>query len=79
MLQKLPDRSPEQLELHPTSERRCSNSAHRAGSTSAPAKLAETIARQIELLLLEPGYFLMERGMLRGIRKRAEDAGPPVS
>jgi hypothetical protein len=41
------------------------------GRTSAPANLAEKIARQIELLLLEPGYFVMERGMVRGIRKRA--------
>jgi hypothetical protein len=40
--------------------------------TSAPASLAERVARQVELLLLEPGYFVMERGMLRGIRKRAE-------
>jgi hypothetical protein len=40
--------------------------------TSAPASVAERVARQIELLLLEPGYFFMERGMLRGIRKRAE-------
>jgi hypothetical protein len=26
-------------------------------------------------LLLEPGYFVMERGMLRGIRRRAEACG----
>jgi hypothetical protein len=28
------------------------------------------------LLLLEPGYFVMERGMLRGLKARAEGAGP---
>lgn len=39
--------------------------------SSASARLAERVARQVELLLLEPGYFVMERGMLRGIRKRA--------
>ena len=39
--------------------------------TSTPQSLAKRIARQTELLLLEPGYFVMERGMLRGIRKRA--------
>lgn len=42
------------------------------GRRSAPASLAEAIARQIELVLLEPGYFIMERGMLRGIKHRAE-------
>jgi hypothetical protein len=42
------------------------------GGRSAPVSLAEGIARQIELLLLEPGYFIMERGMLRGIKARAE-------
>lgn len=42
------------------------------GRRSAAASPAEGIARQIELLLLEPGYFLMERGMLRGIKARAE-------
>jgi len=36
-----------------------------------PQKLAKRIARQAELLFLEPGYFVMERGMLRGLRRRA--------
>jgi hypothetical protein len=44
------------------------------GRSSTPLRLAEKIARQVELLVLEPGYFVMERGMLRGIRKRAEHA-----
>jgi hypothetical protein len=39
---------------------------------SAPAGPAERVARRTELLLLEPGYFVMERGMLRGLRRRAE-------
>ena len=47
--------------------------------TSAPPRLAQRIARQVELLLLEPGYFVMERGMLRGIKNRAEGARQPVS
>jgi hypothetical protein len=47
------------------------------GRTSASATPAGRIARQIELLLLEPGYFFMEHGMLRGIRKRAE-GGPKL-
>lgn len=42
------------------------------GRTSPPAGAAARIARHAELLLLEPGYFVMERGMLRGIRRRAE-------
>ena len=42
------------------------------GRTSAPPTLAARLARQVELLLLEPRYFLMERGMLRGIKRRAE-------
>jgi hypothetical protein len=46
------------------------------GRTSRPAGLAERIARQLELLLLEPGYFVMERGMLRGLRARAEGGRP---
>lgn len=41
------------------------------GRSSAPAGLAGRIGRLAELLLLEPGYFVMERGMLRGIRRRA--------
>jgi hypothetical protein len=39
---------------------------------SAPADPAGRLALRLELLLLEPGYFVMERGVLRGIRKRAE-------
>jgi hypothetical protein len=39
---------------------------------SAPARASARAARALELLLLEPGYFLMERGMLRGIKHRAE-------
>ena len=42
------------------------------GRTSRPATVGARLARQAELLLLEPGYFVMERGMLRGIRRRAE-------
>jgi hypothetical protein len=42
------------------------------GRTSAPSGMAAKVARQVELLLLEPGYFVMERGMLRGIKRRAE-------
>jgi hypothetical protein len=42
------------------------------GRTSPPAGWAARLARQVELLLLEPGYFVMERGMLRGIKRRAE-------
>lgn len=42
------------------------------GRRSAPVSVAERIALQIELVLLEPGYFIMERGMLRGIKTRAE-------
>jgi hypothetical protein len=45
--------------------------------TSTPRSPATRIARQIELLVLEPGYFVMERGMLRGIRTRAEVASQP--
>jgi uncharacterized membrane protein len=39
---------------------------------SAPAQASARAARTLELLLLEPGYFFMERGMLRGIKHRAE-------
>ena len=42
------------------------------GRTSPAAGLGARLARQLELLLLEPGYFVMERGMLRGISRRAE-------
>lgn len=42
------------------------------GRTSTPTGLASWLARRVELLLLEPGYFVMERGMLRGIKRRAE-------
>lgn len=44
--------------------------------SSPPPSAAATVARAIELLLLEPGYFVMERGMLRGIKARAERASP---
>jgi hypothetical protein len=37
-----------------------------------PAGRLAKLAREVELLLLEPGYFVIERGMLRGIKKRAE-------
>lgn len=46
------------------------------GRSSAPSMRAERVAREVELLLLEPGYFVMERGMLRGLKKRAERATP---
>jgi hypothetical protein len=39
---------------------------------SAPARASARAQRALELLLLEPGYFVMERGMLRGIKRRAE-------
>ena len=39
---------------------------------AAPARASARAARALELLLLEPGYFVMERGMLRGIKRRAE-------
>jgi hypothetical protein len=42
------------------------------GRTSAPVGRRARIARRVELLVLEPGYFVMERGMLRGIKRRAE-------
>jgi hypothetical protein len=42
--------------------------------TSRPSSLGARLARRAELLLLEPGYFVMERGMLRGIKRRAEGA-----
>lgn len=44
--------------------------------TSAPAGFAARWARELELVLLEPGYFVMERGMLRGIKRRAEHRDP---
>jgi hypothetical protein len=49
------------------------------GRTSSPSGLAARLTRQLELLLLEPGYFVMERGMLRGIMRRAtwSDDSPP--
>jgi hypothetical protein len=43
----------------------------RARTSPAP-DLAARVARTAELLLLEPSYFVMERGMLRGIKRRAE-------
>jgi hypothetical protein len=39
---------------------------------SKPARASARAQRALELLLLEPGYFVMERGMLRGIKRRAE-------
>jgi len=42
------------------------------GRSSAPSGPAQRVAREVELLLLEPGYFVMERGLLRGLKKRAE-------
>jgi hypothetical protein len=33
----------------------------------------------VELLFLEPGYFVMERGMLHGIKRRAERAYAQVA
>jgi hypothetical protein len=44
--------------------------------TSAAAGFAAWLARGLELLLLEPGYFVMGRGMLRGIKRRAERRHP---
>ena len=42
------------------------------GRTSAKPSFGARVARSLELLLLEPGYFVMERGMLLGIKRRAE-------
>jgi hypothetical protein len=42
------------------------------GRTSVPDHPAKKLARGAELLTLEPGYFAMERRMLRGLKKRAE-------
>jgi uncharacterized protein YndB with AHSA1/START domain len=39
---------------------------------SQPARASARAQRALELLLLEPGYFIMERGMLHGIKPRAE-------
>jgi hypothetical protein len=39
---------------------------------SVPLSRLERVSRWVELLLLEPGYFVMERGMLLGIKQRAE-------
>jgi hypothetical protein len=44
------------------------------GRTSPKSGFGPRLARRIELLLLEPGYFVMERGMLYGIKRRAEAA-----
>jgi hypothetical protein len=46
------------------------------GRTAPPAGVGARVARAVELLLLEPGYFVMERGMLRGIKRRAEGTQP---
>jgi hypothetical protein len=42
------------------------------GRRSAPAGVGARIAQAAELLALGPGYFVMERGMLLGIKRRAE-------
>ena len=74
MLQKLPTGglTSWSFTLRPTG-RVCTRLVVR-GRTSAPKSLAERVARRVELLLIEPGYFVMERGMLRGLRKRCEAA-----
>jgi hypothetical protein len=74
MLQKLPTGglTSWSFTLRPTG-RACTRLVVR-GRTSAPKSLAERAARRVELLLLEPGYFVMERGMLRRITKRCEAA-----
>lgn len=41
------------------------------GRSSPPPGFPGRLARATELLILEPGYFVMERGMLRGIKRRA--------
>jgi hypothetical protein len=47
--------------------------------TSPKTGLGARLARRVELLLLEPGYFFMERGMLHGIKRRAERACAQVA
>ncbi len=47
--------------------------------TSPKTGLGARLARRVELLLLEPGYFFMERGMLHGIKRRAERAYAQVA
>lgn len=42
------------------------------GRTSPPRTFTTRLARAVEILLLEPGYFVMEREMLHGIKHRAE-------
>ena len=42
------------------------------GRTSSKEGFGGRLSRKLELLLLEPGYFVMERGMLKGIKRRAE-------
>ena len=45
---------------------------------ATPARASARFQRALELLLLEPGYFIMEHGMMRGIKRRAETlAGRP--
>jgi hypothetical protein len=54
--------------------------SHRSGATrllartrsSKPAGVSRRLQRALELLVLEPGYFVMERGVLRGVKRRAE-------
>jgi hypothetical protein len=65
----------QQLELHPEAAARATRPADRPRSHSAPHGWAAGLMRWLELLLLEPGYFMMERGMLRGIKHRAEALG----
>jgi hypothetical protein len=49
------------------------------GRTSPKSGFGARLARRVELLLLEPGYFVMERGMLHGIKRRAEAAQSPIA
>ena len=60
-----PDRRIEQLELRPASRRGRTDTSSRPRSLIDPRSPRERFFRWIELLLLEPGYFVMERGMLR--------------
>jgi hypothetical protein len=48
------------------------------GRASSAESFFQSLSRMLELLLLEPGYFVMERGMLRGIKKRAERGQKPA-
>ena len=46
---------------------------------SAPPHRRGRVARRVEQLLLGPGYLVMDRGMLRGIRRRAIARTSPQS